>query len=151
MTRSVILLAGLAMVASAGAEQTGVPTYTNEDLERLARFRGQTGALSSPQPAAPVEAAPRLLRREEEFWRRQARQLEERLTGLRRRADDLRAQIRAAREASPRRGSRVRRDPDSNLAALERRLQATEREMRERRDDLEERARRAGALPGWLR
>ena len=150
MKRSIPSLAWWLLVCPASGQQGNVPTYTNEDLDRVARFREQTGALATPALQESPADLPRLGARDEDYWRRQARQLEERLSGLRRRADELRARIETAREDQRRRAV-GRRSPTPSVPALEQRLAALEREMRERRDELEDRARRSGALPGWLR
>ena len=61
-------------------------------------------------------------------------------------AADLRVDI-AARQAAP--GVRPYTDP--KVRALQRRLEALEARIRDAEDRFEERARRARALPGWLR
>ena len=148
-------------------EKKPIPTYTNEDLERIAPLRGQTGALSQPGPT-PAPAPHAALRRRggptvgpeqtESYWRQEARKVETRVQALRRRAVVLRAQLEEARRkaweeqtrTSSRRGAAsAARGPSTAL--LEQRLQALEQEIRERQEELEERGRRAGALPGWLR
>jgi hypothetical protein len=132
-------------------------TYTNEDLERVAPYRGQTGALSEPgeTPASNRDAGTSrddgpARRRHEAYWRAQAERLRQQLSALRRRAEDLRARIEEARRRPAPSSGKARRGPDP-AAGFERRLRVVEAEMRERQDALEERARRAGALPGWLR
>jgi hypothetical protein len=144
-----------------------VPTYTNEDLDRVSPLRGQTGALSqpgsTPQQAGRETAGsarPRgPARNDESYWRQEAARVRRRVQGLRRRAVDLRAQLEEARrkawedqtdvKASRRGGAAGRRG--ASTALLEQRIQALEQEIREHESELEERARRAGALPGWLR
>jgi hypothetical protein len=132
-------------------------TYTNEDLERVAPYRGQTGALSEPGdvPAPSPEAGAArddgpARQRHEAYWRAQAERVRQQLAALRRRAEDLRGRIEEARRRPAPSSGKARRGPDP-AAALERRLRVIEAEMRERQDALEERARRARALPGWLR
>ena len=147
------LLAWLGPGLPAASQHPGpTPTYTNEDLERVAPLRGETGVLSTPaaRDAAPARSEPKP--RGEAYWRREAERLRGRLRPLRRRADELRLRLQEARDADWRRrpgqdhGSR--RSPAAGLA---RRLELLEAEISEREDELQQRARREGALPGWLR
>jgi hypothetical protein len=94
--------------------------------------------------------------RGEEYWRHEAVKLRDRMRTLVDQAETLRARI-AAREDQERRASRQGRrgssaatavDPKATLRAQ---LANVERRMRELEDDLADRARREGALPGWLR
>jgi hypothetical protein len=146
------LLAAVCPLAAAAEEKPRV--YTNEDLERVAPYRGQTGALS--QPVAPPETARGRARekdpgrkdegRDERYWRgqadrtaEQARKLREQAASLAGRVDDLRRQPGVLPYSDPR------------IVSLEERRRALESRAREAELRLEERARRAGALPGWLR
>lgn len=132
-----------------GAEKgRTVPVYTNEDLDRVSPLRGQTGVLSTSQgrPQAPASAAQPSRGRGEEYWRREARRLRERLDPLREKAEDLRARI-----AERRRRPGVRPYTDPQVQATERRLRSLEERIRGLESDFEDRARREGALPGWLR
>jgi hypothetical protein len=133
--------------------------YTNADLERVHPFAAETGVRSlpavegDPTPAAVPEPATR--GRGEAYWRREAAAVRERLRALEERADGLRARI-AERERAPSDetvyGSRKRSSAGSTSnASLQRSLAAVERRMQRTWEDLEERARRDGALPGWLR
>ncbi len=144
-------------------EKKPVRTYTNEDLERVAPYRGETGALSlpGPQPRERSDAElPRkdpLHRGDEAYWRTQAQRLNDRLAELRRRADDLRGRIedakrrQAASRSAAKGSSRTSARETDATAALARRLRALEAEIAERQNAFDERAHRAGALPGWLR
>ncbi|HEX9203971.1 MAG TPA: hypothetical protein VF964_08415 [Vicinamibacteria bacterium] len=138
-----------------------VPVYTNEDLERVRPFRDETGVASVPAswPPDPLGAVgPRARRagsrasdsgvRDEAWWRREAARVRDRESALDLQAAELRRRITEAR-AEPWSSRRRRAVPDTRpwqarLAAIEERRRALE-------DDLLERARRAGALPGWLR
>lgn len=137
-----------------------VRVYTNEDLERVHPFAAQTGARSIPAyPAAGPEAAAAPREQEtrgrgESYWRRQAAALRERLRALEERAAGLRSRI-AEHEQRRKtvvygRGGRAGSQEGSD-APLRAQLQAVERRMRRTQEDLEDRARRDGALPGWLR
>jgi len=148
--------------------------YTNDDLDRLSPLRGETGVLSTAparlSPAAPdggSGAQPRSggsprgpsagihFRREppdarpargEEYWRREAERLRDRLEPLRERAREL-----ALRLEERRRTPGVRPFTDARVEALRRRVDGVEARIRELESSFEDRARRAGALPGWLR
>jgi hypothetical protein len=126
--------------------------YTNEDLDRLAPYRGQTGVLSTPaaSPAPPArEVRPG---RGEAYWRREAERVRRLVRGLEERAAELRLRI-AEQQAVPRSQARslTSRSAPSVRPAWEARLQSLERRIREEQAGLEDRARRDGALPGWLR
>jgi hypothetical protein len=156
--RLIVCLAMASVEASPADEaKKAVRTYTNEDLARVAPRRAETGALSAVEtgpPAAPGSKGDGQAARkaEEAHWRREAERVRERVRALARDADAIRDRIDAARRRqaspSPRRAGSLGED---GTASLERRLAAVLAEMRERQTDLEERARRAGALPGWLR
>jgi hypothetical protein len=145
------LLAALCPLAAADEKPR---IYTNEDLERVAPYRGQTGALSEPAAPPPAprggsrerEPRDRDSRRDERYWRdqadrtaEQARKLREQAASLAGRVDDLRRQPGVLPYSDPR------------IVALEERRRGLEARAREAEQRLEERARRAGALPGWLR
>ena len=68
-------------------------------------------------------------------------------------ADELRLRIAERAEEAGRVLTRGRRASSGagSAATLRARLAALERRMRQMETDLSERARRAGALPGWLR
>lgn len=162
------LSAVLCLAEAPSADETPPPrppsrVYTNADLDRVHPFAHETGVRSVP--AVPIgvrgEApAPREPKRGrgEDFWRSEARRVRGRLADLAAQRDGLRAEI-AARESErrstprPARGGRSAASlsagsPDARLLA---RLASLERRMRDLEDDLLDRARRDGALPGWLR
>ncbi len=143
---------GTACLLVCATTAAGAPArvYTNDDLERIRRERG-----APAEPPAGAPGTPAAVSREkkggggearEERWRREAERLRERLQPLRDQADDLRGQI-DARWRLP----GVAPVTDAPLLALRRKLAALEARIRDAEDRLEERARRAGALPGWLR
>jgi len=137
-------------LALGGAIRADAPArvYTNDDLDRVSPRRGETGAGSRPAPApeTPPPPAAREAGSGEEHWRREAGRLRDRLQPLRDQADDLREQM-EERSRTP----GVKPVTDPKLRALERRLAQVEARIRDRELELEERARRARALPGWLR
>lgn len=140
----------MALADARGGERVERRVYTNDDLERVSSRRGETGVQSRPAVPQPAAAASHdsdaQARSREERWRREADRLRQRLQPLRDEADDLREQI-GARRMAP--GVRPLSDP--KLHAWQRRLSLVEARIREAEDRFEERARRAGALPGWLR
>ena len=133
--------------------------YTNEDLDRVHRLRDQTGVHSVPAeaPGDETTAAPEVTPsrgRGEDYWRREAARARDRVQGMEAQAAGLRAQIaeraeEAARELTGRR--RSSKSGPSSEVTLRAKLGALERRMRQIEDDLADRARRDGALPGWLR
>ena len=134
--------------AAAGARRAPARVYTNEDLARVSVRRGETGVESRPAAAAPAESAAAASAeiRGEWYWRGEAARVRRRVEPWRDAAADLRAEI-AARQAAP----GVRPYTDAQVRAGQRRLETLEARIREAEDRFEERARRAGALPGWLR
>jgi hypothetical protein len=155
----------LAAGAAPSEEKKPVPVYTNDDLDRISPHRDETGVNSrvtvpESRPASgrasDVERA-----RSEAYWRKQADALHVRLQRARERIDDLRARIaekeekasdESFRSASRRGRSRASSaSSDTALEAMRRRLAAMEDRVRDEETRFEERARREGALPGWLR
>jgi len=138
-----------AALAAAGEKRAPARVYTDEDLARVSDRRGETGVESKPAAAPPGDgsAASAMARgRGESYWRAEAARVRERVEPWRDAAADLRLEI-TARQAEP--GVRPYTDP--KVRALQRRLVVLEARIRDAEDRLEERARRAGALPGWLR
>jgi len=142
------------------AARPPVRVYTNEDLERVRPFRDETGIRSVPAVApeegsdpAPAEK-PR--GRGEEHWRREAARVRERIRALKAQASELRSSIaeqadEAAHVLSGRRRSPASLSGNGSTSRLQARLASLERRIREMEEDLADRARRDGALPGWLR
>jgi len=98
---------------------------------------------------APTLPEPSGKPRTEAYWRKEAARVRERVREMAERAEPLRHELAEARSSSSSRPRRGINPPP--LAAREARLRALETRMRELESDLEERARRDGALPGWLR
>ena len=150
MLRCLLALVG---AGSAGAsalddDKKPVPLYTNEDLRRVSPYRDETGVSSKAAAApAPEPASAQGRVRGEEYWRREAERLRDRLRPLRERASELRFQIEEKRRQPPRRRGGV----DPQMGTRERRLCALEERIREAESRFEDRARRERALPGWLR
>jgi hypothetical protein len=153
----------LAAGAAPSEEKKPVPVYTNDDLDRISPHRDETGVNSHvtvpvTRPA-PGRGADDGRARSEAYWRKQAESLHVRQQRARERIDDLRARIaekeaKAADEsfrAPSRRGRSSRASTDTSLEAMRRQLAAMEERVRDEETRFEERARREGALPGWLR
>ncbi len=148
-------LLALACAGAPGApalddQKKPIPLYTNEDLDRMTPYRDQTGVNSTPAARpdlAPSDARTRV--RAEDYWRREAERVRDRLRPLRERAAELRLRIEDRRRQPPRR--RDNGAADAQIATLERRLRLLEDRIRETESRFEERARRERALPGWLR
>ena len=137
---------GLLLLTAPGQEKKPVaPLYTNDDLERVAPFKNQTGVASVP-PVEGARAAPAAPRgRGEVYWRREATQVRQQVRRLEAQAAALRSRMEAER-TRPRRSRTGARGPD-----LEARLRALGLAALALEDELMDRARRDGALPGWLR
>ncbi len=156
-----LALSGLCCAPPVGAEEATakrrppVRTYTNEDLERVHSFRDQTGARSVPAvvsygPATAADEKPR--GHGEDYWRREAARVRERVRALEQQADSLRARVAEQAEQQRRFLRRGRASAaSSSEATLRARLASIERRERGLEEDLADRARRDGALPGWLR
>ena len=132
---------------AAAAEKPRV--YTNDDLDRVAPYRDQTGVTSQPAvppPAAAARSPQRDAARDERYWRQLADRTAEQVRKLREQAEAL-----AERIDERRRKPGVQPYSDAQVVSLEQKRRALEARAREAESRLEERARRAGALPGWLR
>jgi predicted RNase H-like nuclease (RuvC/YqgF family) len=163
----VVSLALLALTPSAPAAEAPPPAapprpavrvYTNEDLDRVHPLRGETGVHSVPAEApgdAAPPAEPKTRGRGEAYWRREAARVRERVLSLETSAAELRARIEEQRDEASQLAGRRRRGSasagGSSLAGMRERLRSLERRIRHAEDDLLDRARRDGALPGWLR
>jgi hypothetical protein len=129
--------------------------YTNADLDRVHPFAAETGVRSIPAvaPGDTPEAPPREARprgRGEQYWRSEAARVRERLRAHEERAASLHGRI-AEQARQPEVFGKRRPASGASAASLQASLAAVERRIQRTRDDLEERARRDGALPGWLR
>jgi hypothetical protein len=154
----------MAVPAVSEERRNSVPVYTNEDLDRVRPFRDQTGVESKPdfdmagneragtarQKLGGDGVAARKGRHsaesDEEKWRYEAERFRAKLQPLRDKAADLRQQIEERR-----RQPGVRPYTDPKIVADQRRLEVLEQRIRESESNFEDRARRQGALPGWLR
>jgi hypothetical protein len=131
-----------------------VRVYTNQDLERVHSRRDETGVASVPAealPDPPVPERPSPRARGEEYWRREAQRVRERVRAIEAQSAALRSQLEERRWERRHLTRRETKAAASAEARLESRIAAFERRARRLEDELAERARREGALPGWLR
>lgn len=146
---------GLGSLANAQTEKPRARTYTNEDLDRVHVDRAETGASSEvaepPRTQATREHERRPLRGEE-YWRREAEREQRRLEPLRRRLADLERRL-AEHRSKPQRGRKGSFDPppDASIDQFQAQIQTLRARIRDEESRFEDRARREGALPGWLR
>jgi hypothetical protein len=151
----------LSGVPAFGDDARPARVYTNEDLDRVAPRRGETGVLSHPQsPPAPrgasrEAAADRRIpsAKGQDYWQREASRVRARVRTLREQARRLRErnELEADRSSRARRRSGGAREAWAAADDRARRLGELEARAREMESDLEDRARRAGVPPGWLR
>ena len=134
-------------------------SFTNADLERMAACRYQTGAQSelgtdpaerssrSPRSGAKVSAPEHAGGSAiEADWRAQWRSIDQKTRRLRREARELRQEAGEA-PLGPKKQPSGRRSPSLLIS----RARSLEAEAKELEDEFQDRARREGALPGWLR
>ena len=116
-----VVCTGAAEASALDDEKKPVPLYTNEDLQRVSPYRDETGGSSKPAAApAPEPASERGRARGEEYWRREAERVRDRLRPLRERASELRFQIEEKRRQPPPRRGGV----GPQMGTLQRRLSA---------------------------
>ena len=147
-------------VCLAAEEKKPVRVYTNEDLERVAPLRDQTGVNNTPAAASVSEMPAGQSKRSragntsersggargEEYWRREAERVRDRTRPLRQKVTDYRGRI-EERRSKP----KVLPYSDPQIRAWSLRIDEIEAQIREMESSFEDRARRAGAMPGWLR
>ncbi|MBK5256847.1 MAG: hypothetical protein JJE39_12500 [Vicinamibacteria bacterium] len=161
MTLLTLSLAALSLGASAQAVCSLPPdvlstphVFTNADLERMAACRYQTGAESRPGSRSRTSGPPPTRRSTGPMakdgagadWRAQWRAIDQKARRLRLEAKELRQEASEA-PRDPKKRPTGRRSP----SLLEARARSLEAEAKELEDEFQERARREGALPGWLR
>jgi hypothetical protein len=118
-------------------------SFGTDDLERYGR--GSTETVSRDPAAVPPD---RDFKKEREFWHREKERYEREVSridaGIRR----LEWRLRDKR-AKKRPGERL--SPDPSLDLLEGSIESLREERRVLEERFREKARKAGALPGWLR
>jgi hypothetical protein len=163
---AVALLDCMCLSAAEPTQRRAIPLYTEEDLRRVHPRRGETGVLSVPAvvPGPTHAASPASSRHSrggtdetapENYWRRESLRHRQKIARLKRTATSLRRQIderQHEREREREFGSRRRGAASvASVAPLAGRLADVEAEIQAAEAEFEERSRRAGALPGWLR
>jgi hypothetical protein len=134
-----------------GEEKERPRVFTNDDLARVSPYRDQTGVNSTPAPAEtrpeakPPSSSGRGQSRES-YWRREAAWVRDKIQSLEHNARELRRRI-----DERRRRPQIFAAADPQLQAWSRRLKQVEERIQGLDSDLSDRARREGAMPGWLR
>jgi hypothetical protein len=124
-----------------------VRSFGEEDLERYRRER-PPDSLAVTIPAPPPLAAPRDLARERVLWRKEAQQHQRELAKLD--ASLRRLQWRLNEKRAKRRGRNWLAE-DPSIGLLEDSIRSLTEERKHLEERFRERARRDGALPGWIR
>ena len=126
-----------------------VRCFGEEDLERYRRERAPDSlAVTIPPAPPPSLGAPRDLTRERVLWRKEAQQHQRELAKLD--ASLRRLQWRLNEKRAKRRGRDwLTEDPSIDL--LEDSIRSLTEERKHLEERFRERARRDGALPGWIR
>jgi hypothetical protein len=141
-------------IAGGPEEKKAVPVYTNDDLDRMAPLRDQTGVSSTvaaPPPSAPGRAADDGQAKSEAYWRKEADRVRTQLQRTRDRIEDLRSRIAASEAPSHPRSEEARTRGAARVEAWRRQVAMLEAHIRESEGTFADRARKAGALPGWVR
>jgi hypothetical protein len=126
-----------------------VRTFGEGDLERYRRRRAPDSVpVTAPAGPPPLLAAPRDLARERVLWRKEAQQHQRELAKID--ASLRRLQWRLNEKRSKRR-SRDWLAEDPSIGLLEDSIRALTEERRQVEQRFRERARKDGALPGWIR
>jgi hypothetical protein len=126
-----------------------VRSFGEADLERYHRERPPDSlAVTIPEAPAPVLGAPRDLTRERVLWRKEAQQHQRELAKID--ASLRRLQWRLNEKRAKRRG-RDWLTEDPSIGLLEDSIRALTEERKDLEQRFRERARKDGALPGWIR
>jgi hypothetical protein len=131
------------------SQATPTPRAKEETGKRPANANASTSAASEPGSSAPLEGA-------EEYWRGEARRLRERVSEIKEAIARLEAESRKLESDFYSWDDGAYRDrvikpawdkSREDLATAKKDLPVAQKDL----EDLPDRARRAGALPGWLR
>ncbi len=124
-------------------------SFRNDDLERYRRRRApQSTSVALPAASPPAAAPPRDVARERVYWRKEAQQHEREVAKVE--ASLRRLEWRLNEKRSKRR-SREWLTEDPTIALLEDSIRSLTEERDRLQERFRERARKEGALPGWLR
>ncbi len=123
--------------------------FDDDDLERYRRARAPETSLPAPPTAPPPPpAAPRDLTREKVHWRKESERHEREVARI---AANLRRLEWRLNEKRSRRRSRDWLTEDPAIGLLEDSILSLTEERRRLEERFRERARKEGALPGWIR
>lgn len=122
--------------------------FGDDDLERYRRGRSKDSLPAAPPATPPPAAAPHDLTREKVYWRKEAQQHQREVAKIE--ASLRRLQWRLNEKRSRRR-SRDWLTEDPSIALLEDSIRSLTEERQRLEERFRERARKEGALPGWLR
>lgn len=125
-----------------------VPTFSDDDLERYRRARApETPAAVSAAPPRPA-ATPRDLTREKVYWRKESEQHQREVARIEAHLRRLEWRL---NEKRSRRRNRDWLTEDPAIGLLEDSIRSLTEERQRLEERFRERARKEGALPGWLR
>ena len=122
-------------------------SFSDDDLERYRRGRAPDSVPTTPT-AAPPPVAARDLTRERVSWRKEAQQHQREVAKI---EANLRRLEWRLNEKRSRRRSREWLTEDAAIGLLEDSIRALSEERRRLEEGFRERARKEGALPGWVR
>jgi hypothetical protein len=141
--------------AGAAEEKKTVPVYTNDDLDRMAPLRDQTGVNSSgavvTRRGPPARGGNDAAGKTEAYWRREAEKLRVRQQRARDRIETLRSKMAAVQAQSGPRSAETRARGSAQVEVWVGQIATLEARLREEDARFADRARQAGALPGWVR
>ena len=123
-------------------------SFSDDDLERYRRGRAPDSVPTTPTAAPPPVAAPRDLTRERVYWRKEAQQHQREVAKIEAKLRRLEWRL---NEKRSRRRSREWLTEDAAIGLLEDSIRALSEERRRLEEGFRERARKEGALPGWVR
>ena len=122
-------------------------SFSDDDLERYRRGRAPDSVPTTPT-AAPPPVAARDLTRERVSWRKEAQQHQREVAKIEAKLRRLEWRL---NEKRSRRRSREWLTEDAAIGLLEDSIRALSEERRRLEEGFRERARKEGALPGWVR
>ena len=122
-------------------------SFSDDDLERYRRGRAPDSVPTTPT-AAPPPVAARDLTRERVSWRKEAQQHQREVAKIEAKLRRLEWRL---NEKRSRRRSREWLTEDPAIGLLEDSIRALSEERRRLEEGFRERARKEGALPGWVR
>jgi hypothetical protein len=144
------------------AKTTAKKTLTNQDIEEIRKKQPITGIESAEGEAAPsaettTQAGPKEKpENTEEYWHQRKQETDQQLKDAQSRVDQIQSEINQLRTAFYAEADGVGQRPviqqewDERLKSLEQARQELQ-DAQAQSSGLEDEARKAGALPGWIR